>query len=88
MVLGQLVIAMVSAMIYSLSVYLRKNEPFDAVKFITTAIVGIVIGGVMIGLGVPITEEGVVTQIATYAGLTVVIQNVLTKIMQYLKPPT
>lgn len=76
---------MVSAMIYSLSVYFRKNEPFDMIKFIATAIIGAIAGATLMVLNIPVSEAGITAQMMSYAGLSVVLENVLKKIKMYFK---
>lgn len=84
--LYEMFIAMIAAMVYALSVYFRKNEPFDPIKFGATAIVGIIAGATLAILKVPVDEAGVAAQMMAYAGLAVVVENLLKKLKQYLMP--
>lgn len=76
------VIAVVAAIIYSLSMYVKKAlsdnpESFDWTKFLATAIWGAIVGLVMQSSGLPITEQSVEEKIAAYAGLIAITENIL-----------
>lgn len=71
------------AVIYSLSMYLKKalnpdnSQTLDWYKVVSTAIVGGLVGLVMSQTGTVPTEIGVETQLAVLGGLVVLSENVL-----------
>ena len=71
------------AVIYSLSVYLKKAlntenpQELDMFKVLSTAIIGGVVGLVISTTGTLPTEVGVETQLAVMGGLVVLSENVL-----------
>jgi len=79
--------AITGAIIYALSGYLKSNEveedgeihiePLNPYKFGATVVIGGVIGASSYALGLPLTEAAVEQQIAAYAGLTMVTENIL-----------
>lgn len=83
------ILSIVAAMIYAGSAYLKKNlnennpESFDAVKFLTTVVIAAGIGVVASSLGVVITEEYVALQLATYGGLTAILENLFKSAYRY-----
>lgn len=79
-------IAIVAALVYALAGYLKSaGENFDFVKFGATCAVGAVVGVILYGAGVPITEEAVLTQMAAYAGIVVVAENILKAIVKRMR---
>lgn len=85
-----LVMALIAAIIYSGSMYLKKHtggdaEPFDLIKFAATLVVGVVVGLVSGYSGIVPTESGVAEQMGAYAGITAVAQAWLLMIYRALK---
>jgi len=85
---GSLLIAIVSAMVYSLSMYVKKHlnsenpQSFDVAKFVTTVIWGAIVGTALQLSGVPITEQSVEQQFVAYAGLVAITENVVKAIIR------
>ena len=85
---GSLLIAIVSAMVYSLSMYVKKHlnsenpQSFDVAKFVTTVIWGAIVGTALQLSGVPITEQSVEQQFVAYAGLIAITENVVKAIIR------
>lgn len=76
--------AVIAAIMYAGSMYLKKStssvnpQDFDVTKFVSTIVVAAVIAVSMVGAGATIvTEADITTQLATYAGLTAVVENVI-----------
>ena len=76
--------AVIAAIMYAGSMFVKKQagsenpQDFDAIKFVSTLVVSAVIAVTMVFAGVTvITEADVATQLAAYAGLIAVIENVL-----------
>jgi hypothetical protein len=88
--LSSLGIAVLSAVVYSLSMYVKKHlnpdnpQSFDVTKFLTTLIWGAVIGVVLQLSGVPITEQTVEEQFIAYAGLIAITENIVKAILRAL----
>lgn len=69
--------AMVAAVVYGLSVYMRKGEPMEWGKLGVTAVIGAIVGFGAGMTGIMPTEGYVVEQMSAYAGLSVVLENIL-----------
>ncbi len=69
--------AMIAAIVYGLSVYLRKGEPMEWTKLGMTAIIGGLVGFIAGMTGIVPTEGYVIEQMSAYAGLSVVLENIL-----------
>jgi hypothetical protein len=84
-------IAVLSAVIYSLSMYVKKHlnpdnpQAFDKAKFLTTLIWGIIIGVVLQLSGVPITEQTVEEQFVAYAGLIAITENIIKAVIRAVR---
>ena len=87
---SSLIIAIISAVVYSLSMYVKKHlnpdnpQNFDTVKFITTVIWGVLIGGFLAISGLPVTEMSVEEQFLAYAGLIAITENIVKSILRAL----
>ena len=86
-------IAVVAAIMYAGSMYLKKlassenPQDFDVAKFVSTLIVAVVIAATMIGAGITtITEADIATQLVMYAGLTTLIENTIKTIYRKIVP--
>jgi len=81
-----ILIAIVAAAIFASAGYLKSSgtENFDATKFSATVLVGAIVGAVMYFGGVPVTEAGVAEQLAAYAGIVAVVENVLKAFLRRL----
>ena len=66
-------------MVYAASFYLKNHaatsETFDLEKFAATLLVALVIGTVSALTGSPLTEEDVIMQLISYAGLVALIES-------------
>jgi hypothetical protein len=88
--LSSLGIAVLSAVVYSLSMYVKKHlnpdnpQSFDVTKFLTTLIWGAAIGVVLQLSGVPITEQNVEEQFIAYTGLIAITENIVKAILRAL----
>jgi len=88
--LSSLGIAILSAVVYSLSMYVKKHlnpdnpQSFDTVKFLTTLIWGIIVGAILQFSGLPITEQSVEEQFIAYAGLIAITENIVKAIVRAL----
>ena len=85
---GSLLIAIISAVVYSLSMYVKKHlnsenpQSFNTAKFVTTVIWGAIVGAALQLSGVPITEQSVEQQFVAYAGLVAITENVVKAIIR------
>ena len=85
---GSVLVAVFSAIVYSLTMFVKKNlnkdnpEEFDVAKFITTVIWGAIVGTALQLSGVPITEQSVEQQFVAYAGLIAITENVVKAIIR------
>ena len=79
-----ILIAVLAAAIFASAGYLKSSgtEDFDATKFSATVLVGAIIGAIMYFGGVPVTEAGVLEQLAAYAGIVAVVENILKAIIR------
>ena len=79
-----IVVAILAAIIFAASGYLKSvgTEDFDTPKFAATVLVGAVVGAIMYASGLPVTEAGVLEQLAAYAGIVVVVENILKAILR------
>lgn len=88
---GSLLIAIFSAVVYSLSMYVKKHlnsenpQSFDVAKFITTVIWGAIVGAALQLSGVPINEQAVEEQFVAYAGLIAITENVVKAIIRAVR---
>jgi len=84
-------IAVFSAVVYSLTMFVKKNlnsenpQSFDVAKFITTLIWGAIVGVVLQMSGAPINEQSVEQQFAMYTGLIAVTENIVKAIIRAFK---
>ena len=84
-------IAIFSAIVYSLTMYVKKHlnsenpQSFDAAKFITTVIWGAIVGAALQLSGVPVNEQAVEEQFVAYAGLIAITENVVKAIIRKIK---
>jgi len=89
--LGSLAIAVLSAVVYSMSMYVKKHlnpdnpQSFDPVKFATTVIWGVLIGVILDMSGVPINEQSVEEQFLIYAGLIALTENIIKVVVRALR---
>ncbi len=74
-----IIYAIIAAILYAGSQYIKKSgaQNFDATKFTATIIVGAFIGFICYINGIEITELTVEQQLAAYAGLVAVIENLI-----------
>ena len=81
-----ILIAIVAAAVFAASGYLKSvgTENFDTPKFAATVLVGLVVGAVMCASGSPVTESNVAAQLAMYAGVIAVVENVLKAFLRRL----
>jgi len=81
-----ILIAIVAAAIFAASGYFKSvgTENFDTVKFAATVLVGLVVGAVMYASGSSVTESNVAAQLAMYAGVIAVVENVLKAFLRRL----
>jgi len=81
--------AVISAIVYAASFYIKNrqstDEPFDPAKFTATLIVGLIIGIVTMLTGSPLTEQDVITQLIAYAGLVTFIETWLKTLIRAWK---
>lgn len=73
--------AAVAGMVYASVVFARRRnidaEDFDVVKFVATALVGAGVGVSLALAGSPVEAASFETRMAAYAGLTVVVEQLL-----------
>ena len=71
--------ALIAAVVYAASFYLKNHvatsETFDLEKFAATLLVALIIGTVSALTGSPLTEEDVIMQLISYAGLVALIES-------------
>lgn len=84
-------VALIAAVIYSGSMYLKKMsgpgaEAFDWMKFLATMLVGLFVGLLSGYTGIIPTESGIVEQMGAYAGLVVVVQTWVQMVWSKVKP--
>ena len=79
-----ILIALISAIVYAGSMFLKKNvdpdnpQDFDAIKFVSTLVVSVIIAATLVAADVTvITESMIETQLVAYAGLIALVENVL-----------
>lgn len=78
--------ALIAAVVYSLSFYLKSGEEFKLPKLLATALTGVIIGCLaMVGNVDAITEQWVVTQLMNYAALTALIETWIKAIVRKTK---
>ena len=83
MALETVLMGVIVAVVYSLSMYMKNSmnsenpETFDWFKAGSTTVVGGLVGLLITQTGVLPTEVGVETQLATMAGVIVMVENVL-----------
>lgn len=65
---------------------LKEGEKPDLIKFLTTAILGGIVGGIMGFTGIPFTESNFTTQVVLFGFLTVIIENVLKGLVRGEQP--
>ena len=77
--LMSIVLAVVTAAIYALSGWLKSapQEELSVVRLATTMGLGLIIGVGLVVAGIPVNEAAVLEQMAIYAGLIVLIENVI-----------
>jgi len=80
--------AIIAAVVYAVFGYLKTTplEQFSGSKFGATLAIGAIVGFVLASMGVPVTEEAVIVQLAAFAGLTAVIENILKSIWRRIFP--
>lgn len=76
------ILAALSAAGYSLVFYVKKRakenpDEFNAYKLLATAIVGLFVGISLELSGVELTQQGLASEIATYAGTVALLESVL-----------
>jgi len=81
-----ILIAVIAAVIFASAGYLKSSstEDFDATKFSATVLVGAIVGAIMYLTGSPVTEASVIEQLAAYAGIVAVVENVLKAFLRRL----
>ena len=68
---------------FDLFTWIRKStENFETPKFVATMAVGAIVGAFMYASGLPVTEAGVLEQLAAYAGIVVIVENILKAILR------
>jgi ABC-type uncharacterized transport system permease subunit len=73
-----IIVAIIAAVVYALTGYFKNvKEKVDLVKAITTVIIGVIVGAVLYGANIPVTEETVTAQLLAYAGLIVLTENIV-----------
>ncbi len=79
-----ILIAILAAVIFAASGYLKSagTENFEIPKFVATLVVGAIVGAVIYASGSPVTESSVVEQLAVYAGVIAVVENVIKAILK------
>ena len=84
MMIETIAIAVISAILYAGSAFMKKNfdhdnpQSFDVTKFVSTLVVSVVIAVSMLAAGIyTISETDITTQIALYAGLVALVENTL-----------
>jgi len=90
MEVGTVLLSVFAAIVYSLSMYVKKAmkekpDKFDVSKFITTVIWGAIIGLVLSNSGVKITEQNVEAQFVAYAGLIALTENIVKFIIRAIR---
>ena len=79
----EILMAIIASVVYALSMYIKKAlspenpQGFSPSKFIATLIWGIIVGGVLTVMGIPVSEENVQTQFVAYMGLIALTENIL-----------
>lgn len=76
------VIAVISAIIYSLAIYVKKTqkdypESFEVVKVISTAVTGGIVGIFIVLSGSSVTEATIEVQLGLYGGLAVAVESIV-----------
>ncbi len=80
--------AILAAIVYAVFGYLKSTtqEGFEPTKFLSTIAIGAIIGVVFAFSGLQVTQEAVAIQLAAYAGLTAVIEDVVKSIWRRIFP--
>ena len=83
MELIQIVWVVISAAVFAVSGYLKSvGEKPDPVKFLSTLIIGAIIGLIFSFMGAPVTEEAIMTMLVTYIGAVVVVENMIKAVIR------
>lgn len=91
-VIEQIGLPIIAAVIYALAAYFKNSggpdgQTFEKTKFIATLVVGGVIGVIMVASGLPVTEESVALQMATYGGLVMLTEYIIKGIYRRTAAP-
>jgi diacylglycerol kinase len=74
----EIVVAIAAAVVYALTGYFKSvKEEVDMVKAVTTVIIGVLVGVVLYVGNIPVTAENVAAQMLAYAGLIVLVENIV-----------
>jgi hypothetical protein len=81
-------VPIIGAIGYSVAAYFRDTplEVFNPTKFLSTVLVGAVIGIISVQTASPLTEQWVGVQLIAYAGMTSVIENAIKAIWRRINP--
>ena len=87
------IVALLASLAYSSIFYAKKNvgekaQKFELGKWLSTITLGGVIGLITVMSGIPITQVGLETQIAAYAGLIAVIEAIGQMLFRFFFPVT
>ncbi len=92
MELSVILYAILAAVVYSASHYLKKSasdpKKFDFMKFLSTVIVGAGVGLYFAYMNTPITEQSVTAQLALLTGIIAIVENVLKWMYRAIKSST
>jgi len=87
------IVSLVASVVYSSIFYAKKNvgekeQRFELGKWLSTIVLGGAIGLVTLMSGFSVTQMGLETQIAAYAGLIAVIEAIGQMLFRYFFPTT
>lgn len=87
-----IILALVSAVAYSVVFYVKKNKPddpedFEPFNFGATVLVGLGVGVMYVYSGTEITQQGIETQLIIYGGTVMMVESILKAVYRRVVEP-